>query len=857
MKISPVYRDNSETTSLADEIKSLVPAPQKISGSPSVERAYRFLTETLANELERVADQGQGYLEARQVIQSHQQLMTFWDSLLSDMLANLEHMEQARSQREIYSPRWWEQTVQALQQAFDQDPEAAFQQWVLLYAQALVDWELETCRRLVSTSLAYPRDKYPYALLIRHGSGALQDEDYPAALEMLSYLVNQLSEAASEKLRLLGALLSIFIGRIRLYKLNEPELARTIFERAAALAPRDGRPLAALGHIALEQGDDGLAEANRLFSRAIEFSPDQPDGHVGKAMIAEKRELWSEADEWYKAALQEALDERDVLLFLSKMLAPGGGRLYLQAAQQFYNDNVLDRAQEAIEVCLKLGMEDGTRYPSRSAIALKADILAAASGPERTPEQAKTIAGLYFEAGQYYTWNDEYPAGISLFKKAGDMDGSHALARFYLADSLRVLSHTTTPPYADEKLARESLAAWEAGMHIPGFTMDADTAWIYIARARIAKQLAYLSEEDYQEHYWQAILFNEQALLLNDYADWWAQLSNSYNELELYANMLYLLQKAIKAHPHDLFTLGERAKVLVNTGQDQQARTTLNKILHSNKADPKDRPIYLSWMGVVDYYQGHYTAALEDIEPTLKEQPDNLWAISLRANIYRAMGDDQAAMQDEIWIWERREHPDYQSNKSEFAWSAFRQGLFQEAIQRIEPFLGSIATDGRNNAQLLTGLSYLAMGEIKLADEYLTQLLETCTNPRVLVDLVIELELLQRRAAQARWSFSEEVKSYLTKTGGILKQAKARQKKMKAFTADPVKELEFVLSDPLTGKPDSSSWLAAQLGLGRLHLEAERLQAAERVYQALLPYAARIPEASLGLEEAQKGLGQG
>jgi Tfp pilus assembly protein PilF len=851
MTKSPDQQDSSDKTSIAQEIKSLIPALQQFIDQQAEGQVYRLPAEALADELASVADRGGGYPEARQALQSHQFIAALWGATLGEMLTNLDHFEQARLRREIYSPRWWEQTVQTLQQAFDQDPQAAYQQWVNIYTQALVDWDLKTCNQLVSTSFPYPRDQYPYALLIRHGNAALQEKDYPATLEMLNYLVTQLAGASIEDLRLLGALLSIFIGRIHLYNMKAPELARTAFDRAVDLAPRDGRPLAALGHIALQQGGDALAEANRLFSRAIEFSPDQPDGHVGKAMIAEKRELWAEADEWYTTAVQETLDERDVLQFLSKMLAPGSSRLYLQAARRFLADGILDHALEAIEICLQLGMHDGSSYPSRSALALKADILSAISGQELTTEQAKKIADLYFEAGQYYTWNDEYQAGINLFKKARELDSSNALVLFYLADDLRVLSHISTPPYTDERLARESLAAWEAGMQIQGTSVGADIAWIYIARARIDKQLAYLPGENYQERYWQAIQFNERGLLLNEYTDWWAHLSNSFNELELYANMLHVLQKVLKAHPKDIFSLGERAKVLINTGQYPQAITTLNKLLQNPQIEAKDKLVYQSWQTVVDYYQGNYSKALEDIEPCLQQQPDNLWMISLRANVYRAMGNDQAAMQDELWIWERREDPNYQTRQSDYAWSAYRQGKFQESIRRIEPFLSSIATGERNNAQLLTGLDYLALGNFDLAQGFLSLALQTCTNPRFLADLSLELDLIQRCASQEKWLLNTAIISYLHKPDGILKLVQSKQKKMKSFKVDPVKEFEAVLSNPATGTPGSSSWLAAQLGLGRLHLEAGHLDSAEQAYQALAQSPQPIPEAQVGLEKAR------
>ena len=283
MEITLDKQNNRDSTDIAQDIKSVISALRQLTHRQLEKPAYTDLVETVAGELTSIAEQGKSYSEACQVIHSYQEATDLFGSALVKMLADVERLEQARIRREKYSERWYEQCNETLQHAFHTDPEAAYQQWMLLYAQALVDWELGICRRLASIPLPHPRDKYPYVLLIGHGTASLQSRDYPPALRMLNYLVDQLSGATADEPRLLGALLSIFMGRICLYTMKEPRIATEHFDRAAMLAPGDGRPLAASGHLAFEQGDNSLAEANRLFSHASNCRPINP-----RAMLARR-----------------------------------------------------------------------------------------------------------------------------------------------------------------------------------------------------------------------------------------------------------------------------------------------------------------------------------------------------------------------------------------------------------------------------------------------------------------------------------------------------------------------------------------------------------------------------------------
>jgi Tfp pilus assembly protein PilF len=854
--MKPLPLDDAGRADIAHELEALVPRLHDLVDGQPPDRAYSYqqVAEAIAADLRAAAERGEGYAEARAALQDHRRLSARLDAKLDELLASLERLEQDRLRRERYSPRWWDQTLRDLEQAYRETLDGGYAQWLRVFAEALVDWQLETCSRLANTTFTHPRDKVPYALLIRHGTAALQAQEYPATLEMIKYLVSQMSEPADSGARLLGALLAILIGRIQLLHLHEPEAAGQSFERAAALAPGDGRPLIAQGHMHLAARDEaGIAEAKRLFSRGIELSPNEPEGYVGNALIAEKREAWTEADEWHKLAVQEASDEPDPFLYLSKLLAPSSGRLFLHLARRLLDDHALERALAAVEQCLALGLEDGGSYPTRTALALKADILLAADRAGLPAADDQTIADLYFQAGRYHYWSDEIKPAVDALTRCCDLDERNALARFYHADSLRILSQVAAPPYVDEALARLSLETWEAGLQRLSERVDSDLAWVYVARSSISDQLARLPQEDAVEHAWQSLVFMERALLLKESADWWARLGNVYNAngLGLYANMLHVMQKALSAQPDDTFTLQEYAKVLINTGELEPAQATLDKLLASDKVDDNVKADYQSWQAVVDYYRGDYREALAHLAVMMEQRRDDFWGLTVRANVYRALGNEAKALDDEQKIWNLRDDPLYQQTVAEFAWAAFRLGRYAEGLERIQPMRMAVAVEQRVNAETLIGLCHLALGDFPAADEHLSLALDQCDNPRLLADLVIELEQFEHHAARAEGTLNPAQARFLNQRGGLLERARARQKKMKQFQADPIKELEAILADLTPEQAGATRWIAAQFGLGRLHLEAGHHAAAASAYRALLQLRPPIPEAQTGLEKAE------
>ena len=844
---------NSDEANVAQEIRDVTSpllrfVEEELRGGTreSIE-TYRLAVRALASEIEELAaDDQDGIAAARQLAQSHQRANELLSSSLIDVLANLSRLQQVRERREKYSPRWLDQTLTGLHRTFAEDQELGFHKWVQLYAQTLVDWELDTSAFFVKTEFAFAPHHLPYVLLIRHGDASIQKKEYQPAIRMLHYIAQQLANTTNEETRQLAALLLVFIGRIHLYQMDKADdTAQEMFVRAASLAPHDGRPLAAQGHRHLAKGDEGWAEANQLFSRAIEFSPHEPDGYVGKAIMAENRQLWSEADDWCKAAAQTQPNEPDLLKYLTKMLAPAPGRLFLLVAEQAFAAGAYERALQAVERSIELGVNVGDGNPSGAAPALKADTLMKLAG-DPSPEETKKVADLYLEAGKCYYWENNQQLAENMFERGLELDDQNPQLWFYSADALRILSHSPQPPYyVSEELVLRSLKAWERGLALVT-TIGPDEAWVYVARSSIAKQVASLPGEDAREHYWQSVLFIERALLLNVSRNWWANLSGSYNGLFLYANMLHVSLKAEEGMPKDVVTLEERAKVLINTGQFKPAEAILNELRSNESIDASIRLLYQSWQAVIDYYAGNYPEAQKNIGALLDQTPDDFWGICLRSNIWLAMGEQQQAMDDVEWIWNRRDDPRHKDQQFEFARAAFLKGMFSETLERLQTILLTASGDERFSALLFSGLSHLATGNLPVAEVSLSEALEI-SNPRSVIDLVIELKLIGQRSAREGWKEQTAINEFLNRPGSVLTRALEKQQEVKTYEADPIRELEVVLAGPTTGQVGSWSWLAAQASLGRLYVEANRKPEALRVYRELSEFPNAIPEARTAL----------
>src|SRR5262249_52640539 len=155
------------------------------------------------------------------------------------------------------------------------------------------------------------------------------------------------------------------------------------------------------------------------------------------------------------------------------------------------------------------GLNQETDYGRKAeGFKLKAEILYTLERP------LTEIAEAYYEAGRRRYWNNEHQAAVELFKRANEFDNHSPTTYWYLADALLMTSYIPTPPYVDKGKIEESLRVWNVGAEIS--LPDTDFSWAFVSRAYINEQRTRLPKSDRWGLMWEAIVYLERALLLNE-----------------------------------------------------------------------------------------------------------------------------------------------------------------------------------------------------------------------------------------------------------------------------------------------------------------------------------------------------
>ena len=314
---------------------------------------------------------------------------------------------------------------------------------------------MDICSQLVE--LPFPNALSPFAALFRAGTEALQTNNFAQATGMLSRIASGHFGAEAATPAAVRALLNVFLSRIHIRE-KDFEGARADAERARALAPKDGRTLAALGHVALETPDPGDdPEAERLFMQAIELSPTMPDGYRGMGMLSESRQQWRDAERWYAQSFDTSATAVEALSSLNRLLAPVTGLLYYTLAERLRQCGRLEDAYSAVAQALELGVPDEAQSSERDPYLLKAQILEELAGT-RSGEHKKqdTAAQAYLESGKRRYWAKDYKTAQQRFQRAIDLEPKEVFAYWYLADTIRLQSVLPKFPYIEPNLSKKA-----------------------------------------------------------------------------------------------------------------------------------------------------------------------------------------------------------------------------------------------------------------------------------------------------------------------------------------------------------------------------------------------------------------
>ena len=496
---------------------------------------------------------------------------------------------------------------------------------------------------------------------------------------------------------------------------------------------------------------------------------------------------------------------------------------------------VLGDSEEAlrrVDGALELGLT-GESFPDPPAQQLKGELLEEERGPVEAAEWL-------FEAGRGYFWRSEYETAIDLLERAEEADRGHAATYWYLSEALRMSSYRPAPEYTDRDSLLRSLRIWKRGVEIEEPT--ADDSWVYVSRALISEQQTFLPEvDDFRGLWWEAVAYLERAILLNDADTFrWAYLGRYHRSLENESNALQATARALELDPEDATSLEERAAILANTGQFDEAREAIDK---RRQLEPKN-----VWIEAVGAYVllrvGEYDSALELINEAIEADPGSIWYGDVRGQCYKMLGRADSAAEEYGRIWSLYD-PSNSTDRGTFAWAAYEAGEIDDAIRIYDEMSENDAED-LADVYLSLGICHLVKGDLTSGARELNEGIGRTINHRQLDDLLdLDFEPLERYSLEL--SHGAEVRK-------VLDQAREQigaQRKRVRHRPSPEEELNQVIRD-LGGTDERNNWpyIGAKAGLARLLGEQGQWGEAASLYLALSGESDRIPEARIGVQTA-------
>jgi tetratricopeptide (TPR) repeat protein len=778
-----------------------------------------------------------------------------WQEILQELLSEVEKLETRRAKRDLCSDRWWQEKQEALHETFDRDPQQGQDEWLGTFAEALIAWELDICEKLVSESFPFPSQMTEMIPRFQAGIQAIKREQYPQALPMLNHLVKVQSAHGRQPVwdDVSQTTLLVFVGRIYLYKISQPEEALKFFEQAKQLTPNYGLSDAARGEYFRQKGSS--EEALSSFQEALSKSNTLPDGYIGMGLYAEDQGWWDEVEDWYGRAINQVEDEKNPVDALSKLLMPADGNLLLQLAR-ILQENQPTAALQAVNRAIQIGIQGEGSYPQRWAYQLKGEIL-------EQLEQSLEAVEAYYEAGKQLYWSGDYDSAIAEFEKLLHLNPDYVMAYWYLADALLVQSYTQDLPYVDREKLQQSLDRWNQGKGIA--LPDVKGSWAYVIRARISERLSLLEAQATADRYiWESLGYVERALLLDDQEFYrLSTLGRYYRWLGVNFNALYITQKATDLKPDEPSVQEDRAGILINVGEYESAISLVEQLQEKYPA----YPMYDGWRAIICYYQGDYNTSLELIQKGVDKYPEDLWYRMIQADAYRMEGQKLQAYESYAKVWEKRNSPNYPQEQTTFASAAYNlyllddpgdRTLVDEAIQLYTSVL-NLRTQACN-AHLQLTLCYLITSDFTASEQHFTDGLDLVTNRRELDNLSIELSFLEEilpakdHPPQNTAAMLEQLQKFKAAVTAKRKELENQQGVALDERKAAIAELTHLLNQEPESQVGSQSWLAIEAGLGRLYLEENQLEQAEIAYRQLQKYLDQFPEARLGLEKVASRL---
>lgn len=544
--------------------------------------------------------------------------------------------------------------------------------------------------------------------------------------------------------------------------------------------------------------------------------------------------------------------------------SPPGGAARVQIAEALRRQGDLQGALKELEEVMK-SLNWADYSISAQAYQVKADTLAELKRP------CREIADACVEAGRQYSWGNNAPAALALFRRAREVDETHQPACWWLSDALLRDSYRQTPPYANEASLEESLKIWEAGYALgPPANGDRDYSWAYTVRALINDQFSRLHSKDRVKLWWAAIAFLERAVLLReDEVYRWTYLARYYRYLDRKDAALAVIRRALELDPHEIAALDERSAVQAESAaKPEDWSTALDTIETRMKVKPDP------WLGVVKglvlLYLDRAGEAVALFTQQIEANGDDIWARNLRAFAYLLLNQPVLARDDYQRIWGRNGDPRFASpgDRAKFATAAchlafltHQPSLLEEAIAIFQ----EVRRDPQERIDDSLACCYLVRGgsgDLEAGEALFHRYIEEAIAAPNLECLErFDLPLLETRLRDL--PHREQALAVIQRIRPKLAEARKKLDRVhprtEAQEADSAREelRGAVRIEEAKGLAGEWAWIAAQAGLARFHASQMDWVEAAAIYRQLLQKAPdRFTEAANGLLKCMEGLRQ-